>query len=836
MTFHIPRYATISLATMVSSLTTFIAPIAQAQVIPDRTIPTTVNSPDQRNFTIDGGARSGSNLFHSFSQFSVPTTGSAAFNNALDVQNIFARITGGNISNIDGVLSANGNANLFLLNPSGLQFGPNAQLNLGGSFLGTTASSIQFADGGEFSAVNPAPLLTMSVPIGLQMGTNPGAIQAAGGGHRLTSQQLFFPTPINPSDPIANLQVQPGKTLALIGGDIGLNGAVLRSPSGHIELGAVGSGAIVGLSPDALGWQFDYRPIANFRNLNLEQRALLDSSGNPGGSIHLQGSTIKLTDGALGLIQNQGIQTPGQLQVDAIERLELGTDEPGTDDPMALRPSGFLAMGTLGASTTAVMDVTAPQLIMKNGGVITSNHGGFGVGGAVTVRSAEYIYATGSPNGQLRNSIGSTASGSATAGNVSVTTPDLQLLNRSEILSNTSGSGAAGSIRIDAEDIRIGGVVANELGAYVGSAAIGRGNAGTVVINTRQLSVQEGARVESSSYGIGNAGDITINASESINVSGTSPLTGKNSYIASATELPLEIIRQLLGLPALPSGNAGVLSIQTPLLQITDGALVSVVNRGTGDGGRLKIEADRVVLNQGNITSSTVSGQGGNIQLDVGSLLSLRSGSQIAAEAGANGNGGNITINSKLILGMENSDLIANAVQGRGGNIVLTTEGVFGLKFRDRLTPENDITASSEFGVNGIVDVNTMGVDPATGLLELPIDIIDPHQQVAQTCDANQGSSFVVTGRGGIPNNPSQQIEADRPWQDLRTIAITTATAKNPATLLGKGSSNAPKFVHPQLEATNWQRNTHGAVELLATNPSPMTQPTQATCANVSKP
>jgi filamentous hemagglutinin family protein len=799
------RYAAIALLSV-----GLVANPVQAQVIPDSTLPTAVSSLDNRNFAIDGGSQRGSNLFHSFSQFSVPTGGSAVFNNPTDVQNIFSRVTGGTGSNIDGLIQAGGGANLFLLNPNGIIFGPNAALNLGGSFVGSTAVGVKFADGVVFGA-GAGDLLTVTVPIGLQMGTNPGAIQATGGGHRLTPQQLFFPTPLDPNDPIANLQVRPGKTLALIGGDIGLNGAVLRSPSGHIELGAVGAGAIVGLSPDALGWKFDYSQVANFRNVTLGQRALLDSSGNPGGSLHLQGATIKLTEGALGLIQNQGIQTPGRLQVDAIDRLELGTD-----DPMALLPSGFLAMGTMGAATTSVIDVIAPQLMIENGGVIANNHGGFGIGGSVTVRSAEYIHATGSPDGQLRNSIGSTASGLATAGNVRVVTPDLQLLNHSEILSNTSGLGSAGAIRIDAEDIRIGGVVADGISAYVGSAAIGRGNSGSVVINTRKLSVQDSARVESSTYGVGNAGDITINASESINVSGTSPLTGKNSYIASATELPLEIFRQFLGLPALPTGNAGVLSIQTPLLQITDGALVSVVNRGTGDGGRLKIEADRIVLNQGNITSSTVSGQGGDIQLDVGSLLSLRSGSKISAEAGANGDGGNITVNSKLILGIENSDLIANAVKGQGGNITLTTEGVFGLKYRDRLTPDNDITASSQFGVSGTVQVNTIGVNPSSGLAELPVDTIDPSQKIATGCAAQNDSSFVATGRGGVPENPMQVAKIDRTWSDLRSITMATPKARIAVALM-------------PIEATAFTTNAQGQVALIGEGAT--VAPIVATCA-----
>ena len=224
-------------------------------VTSDGTLSTKVTSPDNLNFTITNGNQpnSGANLFHSFSQFSLPTGGSATFNlvSTPNISTIFSRVTGGSVSNIDGLIQTTNNSNLvslFLLNPNGIIFGPNAKLNIGGSFIATTANSVKFFDGIEFSAVNPTSsgLLTVSAPIGLDFGQNSKGITVQNTGHRLIDK-IFVPTDRSQSP--VGLQINGGHTLALIGGEVNLSGGIITTNGGgHLEVGGVSDGQ-VGLKP-----------------------------------------------------------------------------------------------------------------------------------------------------------------------------------------------------------------------------------------------------------------------------------------------------------------------------------------------------------------------------------------------------------------------------------------------------------------------------------------------------------------------------------------------------------------------------------------------------------
>jgi filamentous hemagglutinin family protein len=792
-------------------------PIA-AQVVPDNTLPLGERSQvsGNPNFQIDGGARRGGNLFHSFRQFSVPTGGSAYFNNAADVQNIFSRVTGGSVSNIDGLIRANGTANLFLLNPNGILFGSNASLNIGGSFVASTADRINFADRFQYSATNPqtAPLLTVSVPVGLQMGANPGRIGVQGNGYDLSVQVPIF-SPLIRGSSAAGLRVPVDRTLALIGGDIDIDGGTLTAEQGRIELGSLHNGQ-VSLSFTAAGLAFDYPGVQRFDDIRLSQQALADASG--GGVIQVQGNQISLADGSLLLIQNQGTQAGGSINVNAAQALEVTGSSP--DGSFA----GGLESETIGVGRGAEITVLARQLLVQDGAEMQTISYSLARSGNVTMRVSDSAQIIGfsAANPSLGSAIGTTTYSAGGAGDIIVSAHALTFLDGGNITSATFGSGHSGDVTVNAFDsIKLMGQSSVLNSSVIGAISIGTGDAGQLTVNTSRLVIQDGGAVSTSTLGSGSAGSVTINAQKSVEVSGSPPVPSPPSRVGSSAPIVSDVLRQAYQLPLMPSGASGNVTINTERLSITNGATVDVSNEGLGNAGTLRVNANSIVVEGGgSITAATASGEGGNIDFNVRDFLLLRNNSQITASASGNGNGGNIRINGGAIAAVpaENSDIRANSVNARGGNVSINTPGIFGIQFRPQDTPLSDITATgANSALSGTVQLNINQLDPTSGLAKLSTTVTDPSRLIAQGCPATQGNSFVISGRGGLPPNPEQQLDDDADWQDRRRLVVAQPPP-TPAPPIGNRTIS-PIPQPPILEATGWQTTPTGDIKLVATTP-----------------
>lgn len=715
---------------------------------------------------IDGGAIRGTNLFHSFLEFNVEAGRGAYFANPAGIENIFSRVTGGTPSNIFGTLGVLGNANLFLLNPNGIIFGPSADLDVKGSFLATTANSINFADGKTFSTIKSQvpPLLTVSVPVGLGFGKNPGAIQVQGTGHSLTVASVAFPL-IDRGSNTSGLRVQPGKTLALVGGDIALDGGILTAEGGRIELGSVGAGQ-VSLNSAPQGWTLGYESVQNFQNITLRTQSLVDASGVGSGSIQVQGAKISLSDGSIVLIQNQGIQSSGSILVSASESLELS----GTNlEPEKTVQSG-LNNQTVGGADGGDIVVSTKRLVMQNGAAINARtFFNAGKGGNITVNASESAQLSGfSPvNPFAVSTISTTTNGSGKGGNITLSTGQLTLRNGANMGAGAASTGAGGDMVVNATDSveLIGANPISFFSSALTTSTLNSGDAGSITINTTRLLLRDGGRADSSTFASGSAGSVTINASKFVEVSGTVPGSLNSSLIISSANILDEPLRVAFGLPDVPSGDSGNVTINTPHLRVTDEAQVTVRNDGTGSAGTLTINADSILLdNQGGITASTNAGesaQEGSITLNVRNSLQMRHNSIISAEARGDQRGGNITINAGAIAAVpaENSDITASAPQGTGGRITINTQGIFGFNVTQQPTPtSSDITAfgkNAEF--NGIVQVNTPEIDVQDALNQLNTNFFSTEQAIASSCFARRNveqGSFTSTGTGGLPTTP----------------------------------------------------------------------------------
>jgi filamentous hemagglutinin family protein len=746
-----------------------------AQITPDSTLGSE-SSTVQRNGAsdqINGGAIRGINLFHSFREFNVGDGQSAYFTNPAGIENIFSRVTGGRPSNIFGTLGVLGNANLLLLNPNGIIFGSSANLDVKGSFLGTTANHLNFPDGKTFSTTNPQapPLLTVSVPVGLGFGNNPGAIQVQGTGHSVTVANVGFPL-INRGSNSSGLRVPRGKTLALVGGDVTLDGGILTAEGGRIELGSVAAGQ-VSLNPTPQGWTLGYEGVQNFQNIALRAQSLADASGVGSGSIQVQGGRVSLSDGSLILIQNQGFQSAGSINVFASESLELS----GTNfDPEKTVPSG-LNNQTVGSGAGGDIVVSTKQLVIQDGAAINARtFFDAGKGGDIVVNASESVQLSGfSPvNPFVVSNIGASTNGSGNGGNVTVSTKRLTLRNGTNMGTGTAATGSSGNVTVDAtHSVELIG--ANPISLFASSlttSTLSSGNAGNLTVNTARLVLRDGGRIDASTFASGDAGNVSVNATKSVEVSGTVAGSLNPSLITSSANILDEALRRAFGLPDKPTGDSGNVTIKTNQLKVTDGAQVTVRNDGTGGAGALTVNARSIFLDtKGALTA--VSGESGereneaSITLNVQNSLRLRRNSLISAEARGEQRGGNITINAGAIAAIpkENSDITASAPQGTGGRVIINAQGIFGLKVNPSPTPtSSDITAEGKTPeLNGIVEINIPNINLQSALNQQEANFVTPEQAIASSClarrNAQQGS-FTVTGTGGLPVTPYDALQS----------------------------------------------------------------------------
>ncbi len=708
---------------LISSLVflTLIPGAAVAQIIPDSSLGaenSVVESSGNRE-TINGGAIRDANLFHSFQEFNVEALRSAYFTNPDGIANIFSRVTGNNISDIQGVLGVLGNANLYLINPNGILFGENARLDVNGSFFATTADSVLFDNGFEFSAVNPdaPPLLTIDIPIGLKFRDNPGDI-------------------VNRSN--ANgigLSVNEGENISLIGGNVSVgNGGRIFAPGGRIELGGLVETGIIKIADDS-SLNFP-NGIARGDISIMDGSILFVASGN-GGSIEVNAKNFKLINGSAligGIFIDQGSveAQSGDIVINLTEDLVL--------DGLGSEGITFIANNNFGTGNAGSIDISARHITFNNGGNVGSISNGQGNIGKIELTATGNISFDGIKGAQ-NSGVFSVVNeqGTGDIGEIKLTAQNLSLTNGAQIQSLVAGEGDSGIINIDTSDsISVEGTGIREsdnetlstFPSTIFSGVInGTGSSGSINLTSKNLSLSNSGQIRASTAGKGNAGNIEITANN-ISIDGQGNieriLSGIRSNVlgdAEGTGGRIKLTTDDLSIRNGGSisagtnsqGDAGNIIIDAKnTVSITggnkgfrSGILAQVLPEGVGNGGSIEIKTDQFSLTNGAILTTSSAGQGdaGNIFFLVTNTFVAANGSLINSNIGSPqgvptaGKVGNIIVQAKEVSFTDGAQLQAGIFSGARG-----ASGIVSVKAEDSIsfTGENTgIFSNTEAGAVG---------------------------------------------------------------------------------------------------------------------------------------
>jgi large exoprotein involved in heme utilization and adhesion len=550
-----------------------------------------------------------------------------------------------------------------------------------------------------FATTGGTPLLTVSVPVGLQFGPNPGAI--------VNRSQFRFPgLPVDVYPGATGLTLVSGgtQTLAFVGGEIRLENGSLAVPGGRIELGAVGPNSYVSLNPTAVGWVLGYEGTNTFGDIRLSGESSVDTSGGtdlgvPGvtatpsnGPLVVTGDRVFLTGGSRLISLNLGTVRGGDIVVNARRSLEIE----GTGNyPEALRRysgedfqffdlnNGIFTVGYGPASAGGIIVNTERLSLRDRGFISTSTGGDEKVGGGDLVINASRAI-------ELRASaiLTSTTLGTrGDAGNLVINTATLTLEDNALISTSTLGSGRGGDLTVNATDlIVLRGATPFPLrdGVFtttgLATNSLNVGAAGNLEITTDRLSIQGGAVVSAGTFATGNGGILNVTANE-ILLTGRSPDGRYNSQISAFTG-------------DFSTGTGGNVQVNARALQIEKGAAVSASSLGTGTAGNVRIRADRLVLRDGGtIEARSALSRGGDISIETNSLL-LENRAGINATAAGSEKAGNIEILARDALQIIDSEIATSALFSSGGDLTVEAGAI-------RLEGNSDLRTSVFSGTGG---------------------------------------------------------------------------------------------------------------------------------------
>lgn len=693
--------------------------------------------------TISGGSRAGDNLFHSFSEFSIPSKVTVTFADD-GAANIFTRVSQ-KASYIDGnlAITGTGGANFFLLNPYGIIFGPEASLSSAGSFVASTADSIQFSDGVSFISGEAAPpLLTISTPVSFSFDRLSGAIT--------NQSQIGSSNPASSLDASIGLQVSRGKTLAFISNGIFFDDGGLTAFDGQIVLGSVATSSDVFFTPDL---NFGFEVGQSFQDIRFDNRSILNVSGNRG-RISMSGRHIWMDDRAAIANLTEGTLVKGQIDIFADESLVI--------------EGGIIAFSPLvdSASDGANLTISTRRLRLSEGAVISGGTIGSGNGGRLRIDASESIELSGA-NDIVPTLITTSTEGLGTGGDIEINTRRLSVLDGAQIQSVTYGSGKGGDVIVNAADsVDVGGTAVVGFRGEVASGILASsgvegfpfqptGDSGNLTINTSHLTIRDGASVSVNSLGRGNSGDVKVNA-RSVRLDNNAQMTAAAKF-----------------------GNGGNLWLNNlETLVLRRGSSISSqagAGNGQGDGGNISISSDFIVagtLEDSDIVAKATEGRGGNIDVNAKGLYGIGPGPAVL-------NNGTNDIDASSEFGISGTTRINRLVSADDLELANLSEQPLQIA----------ATVNDRCGANG----NRFVVTARSGMPMLPTEPVEIRSVLV---DLGEGTEGTKTGkRAAIPRRRSPQTGS------LRSLLLQSDPAQIEADswVIDKQGQVVLKATHAQL-------------------------------------
>ncbi|AFY37802.1 filamentous hemagglutinin family outer membrane protein [[Leptolyngbya] sp. PCC 7376] len=528
----------------------------------------------------------------------------------------------------------------------------------------------------------------------------------------------------------------------------------------------------------------------------------LASATGAGGSINFQAANLEITNGATIKSSTQSSNLAGDIDISVANDVVLA----GADTGIFADTSSFNVAGEGGKVT-----VTGRNLNMSDGGRISSSTTGESKAGDVAVNFSNDVAIAGADTGIFADTSSFNVAGEG--GKVTVTGRNLNMSDGGRISSSTTGESKAGDVAVSfTNDVAIAGADTG-IFADTSSSNAANGSGGPIAVTSQNLTLTDGGRISSSTSGAANAGDIKVDVSNDITVSGEG-----SGVFASTTETS--------------TGDGGNVDIDPIFIRLSDAGRFSVSAQGSGVAGNMRVVGDFLILDNGFIDASSQNGSGGNLTFEIGEYILLQNGSDITTNAGLSsggGDGGNMMINVPFVIANPNQDnnITANAFDGDGGNIEITTDALLGIAFNDEdISVRNDITVSSELGVDGEFILNSPDVDPSSGLAKLITDLGDRENRVVSACAAgDELNSFVVTGQGGLAADPSSFVRGSSLLSDVRDFSGETVSTEVNEAVAVQPSEPMPTI----RQATHLVRSEQG-IELAATHPKALQNKVSSNC------